>query len=46
VAARYPKPADLFTVRDLGDWSGLQKAVFETGSSYDKALALAGTGAP
>ena len=42
VAANYPAVEDLFTIRDLGDWSGLQRVLFETGSGYDKALGLAG----
>jgi sulfate transport system substrate-binding protein len=41
VAATYPAPEDLFTIRDLGDWAGLQSALFDTGSAYDKALAAA-----
>ncbi len=45
VAAHYPTPPDLFNVRELGDWAGLQKSVFDPGASYDKALGIAGTGA-
>jgi sulfate transport system substrate-binding protein len=41
-AAEYPTPADLFTIRDIGDWSGSQKTVFDTGAGYDRALGLAG----
>ena len=40
-ADKYPKPADLFTIRDLGDWAGTQKSIFDTGTGYDKALGLA-----
>ncbi|HKU43290.1 MAG TPA: sulfate ABC transporter substrate-binding protein [Polyangiales bacterium] len=43
VAANYPNVEDLFTIRDIGDWSGVQKVIFETGSAYDDALSLAGT---
>jgi sulfate/thiosulfate transport system substrate-binding protein len=42
VAANYPTVEDLFTIRDLGDWSGLQTALFATGTGYDKALGLSG----
>jgi sulfate/thiosulfate-binding protein len=37
-------PADLFTIRDIGDWAGTQKTVFDTEAAYDKALGLAGGG--
>jgi sulfate/thiosulfate transport system substrate-binding protein len=41
-AAEYPAPQDLFTIRDIGDWAGSQKAVFDPGAGYDRALGLAG----
>jgi sulfate transport system substrate-binding protein len=41
-AANYPSVADLFTIRDLGDWAGTQKAIFDSGAVYDNALSLAG----
>jgi sulfate/thiosulfate-binding protein len=40
VAAQYPAPADLFTIRDLGDWKGLQTTLFAPQAAYDAALAL------
>jgi sulfate transport system substrate-binding protein len=43
-ADKYPTPADLFTIRDLGDWAGTQKTIFDTGSAYDRALGLANGG--
>lgn len=39
VAAKYPVPTDLFTVRDLGDWSGVDTQVFAKGAAYDVAFA-------
>jgi sulfate transport system substrate-binding protein len=39
VAAKYPVPTDLFTVRDLGDWSGLDTSIFAKGAAYDVAFA-------
>lgn len=42
VAAKFPQPADLFTVRDLGDWAGVHKAIFDKGAAYDKAFASRG----
>jgi sulfate transport system substrate-binding protein len=36
--AELPKPADLFTVRDLGDWSTVKPGVFEKGAAYDRAI--------
>ena len=41
-AANYPAVADLFTIRDLGDWAGSQKTIFDSGAAYDRALSLAG----
>jgi sulfate transport system substrate-binding protein len=38
VAASYPPVTDLFTVRDLGDWAGVQKALFDSGAAYDRAM--------
>lgn len=46
VAATFPAPSDLFTVRDLGDWAGIQKSVFDTGTAYDLALGQAGGATP
>lgn len=43
-ADKYPTPADLFTIRDLGDWAGTQSTIFDTGSGYDRALAQANGG--
>jgi sulfate/thiosulfate-binding protein len=37
-----PQVADLFTVRDLGGWSGVGTTVFAKEAAYDRALALAG----
>jgi sulfate transport system substrate-binding protein len=36
--ATFAKIEDLFTVRDLGDWAGVDKTVFATGAVYDQAL--------
>jgi sulfate/thiosulfate transport system substrate-binding protein len=44
-ASSYPTPADLFTIRDIGDWQGTQKTIFDTGAAYDIALSLANGGA-
>jgi ABC-type sulfate transport system substrate-binding protein len=41
VAATFPPVPDLFTIRDLGDWAGVQKSLFDKGSGYDAALAAA-----
>lgn len=38
-AAKFPRPAHLFTVRDLGEWAGLKKTVFAEGAAYDQAIA-------
>jgi sulfate/thiosulfate transport system substrate-binding protein len=43
VAGSFPSVEDLFTIRDLGDWAGVQKSIFETGSGYDNALTQAGS---
>jgi sulfate transport system substrate-binding protein len=40
----FPTPADLFTIRDVGDWAGTQKTVFDPDSAYDHALGLASGG--
>ncbi len=45
-AASFPTPKDLFTVRDLGDWTGIQKTLFDTGAGYDLALGQAGGSTP
>jgi sulfate transport system substrate-binding protein len=44
VSDRYPTPARLFTVRDLGGWSTLQQVLFAPGATYDRALAVARRG--
>ncbi len=36
-----PTVADLFTVRDLGGWSGVKESLFAAGAGYDRALAQA-----
>jgi ABC-type sulfate transport system substrate-binding protein len=33
--------SDLFTIRDLGGWPEVQRALFDPGAAYDRALALA-----
>jgi sulfate/thiosulfate-binding protein len=38
--ASFVKIEDLFTVRDLGDWAGVDKTVFAAGGAYDQALQL------
>ena len=43
-ADKFPTPADVFTIRDIGDWSGTQTSVFDSGSAYDRALGLASGG--
>lgn len=37
--AKFALPTDLFTVRDLGDWSGLQTVLFAPNALYDQAIA-------
>jgi sulfate transport system substrate-binding protein len=37
--AKFPVPADLFNVRDLGGWEGLNKTLFAEGAGYDQAIA-------
>ncbi|MBM4370437.1 MAG: sulfate ABC transporter substrate-binding protein [Deltaproteobacteria bacterium] len=39
VADRYPPVTDLFTVRDLGGWDGVQTTLFDKGAAYDQAMA-------
>jgi sulfate transport system substrate-binding protein len=34
----FGEPADLFTIRDLGDWGAVQKDLFGKGALYDRAL--------
>jgi sulfate/thiosulfate transport system substrate-binding protein len=41
---KYPTPGDLFTIRDIGDWSGTQKTIFDVGAAYDRALGIANGG--
>ncbi|MFI5309301.1 MAG: sulfate ABC transporter substrate-binding protein, partial [Polyangiales bacterium] len=43
-ASIFRAPSDLFTIRDLGDWAGSQREVFDSGAGYDRALALANGG--
>jgi sulfate transport system substrate-binding protein len=40
----FPTPVDLFTIRDIGDWSGTQKTIFADGAAYDRALGIANGG--
>ena len=35
------RSTDLFTIRDLGDWAAVQKAIFDKGAAYDAALLAA-----
>jgi sulfate transport system substrate-binding protein len=44
VSATFPAVTDLFTIRDLGDWAGVQKTLFDKGAGYDSALAAAQRG--
>jgi sulfate/thiosulfate transport system substrate-binding protein len=44
VAASFPAVTDLFTIRDLGDWNGVEKSLFAKGAGYDAALAAAQAG--
>jgi sulfate/thiosulfate-binding protein len=43
-SAKFPKPAELFTVKDLGGWSALQETLFAPGTAYDRALAASREG--
>ncbi|HEU0300433.1 MAG TPA: sulfate ABC transporter substrate-binding protein, partial [Longimicrobium sp.] len=36
-AAQYPAVRDLFTIRDLGDWPAVTKALFDPGTLFDRA---------
>jgi sulfate/thiosulfate transport system substrate-binding protein len=38
VPTSFGEPADLFTIRDLGDWAALQADLFAKGALYDRAL--------
>jgi sulfate transport system substrate-binding protein len=42
VTARFPVVNDLFTIRDLGGWPQVQRALFDPGAAYDRALASLG----
>jgi sulfate transport system substrate-binding protein len=42
LGAQFPKVADLFTVRDIGGWKGVNAGIFDKGSAYDNALSQAG----
>lgn len=44
VAAKFPTPTDLFTVRDLGDWAAVDKMIFAKGAAYDTAFAAGRNG--
>jgi ABC-type sulfate transport system substrate-binding protein len=39
-----PAVADMFTVRDLGGWSGVDTSMFAKNAGYDRALSLAEAG--
>lgn len=39
VAKRFPAPRDLFTIRDLGGWSQVDKTLFGPAGAYERALA-------
>jgi sulfate transport system substrate-binding protein len=41
-AGQYPKVKNLFTAKDLGGWSKVQKEFFEDGAIFDKILAKIG----
>jgi sulfate transport system substrate-binding protein len=41
-AGQYPKVQNLFTAKDLGGWSKVQKEFFEDGAIFDKILAKIG----
>lgn len=43
-AAQFPAGQDTFTVRDIGNWSGLDTALFAEGAAYDRAVAAAQAG--
>ena len=38
-AAQYPNVPDLFTIRDLGGWPAVTKALFDQGALFDRASA-------
>lgn len=38
-AAQYPAVPDLFTIRDLGGWPAVTKALFDQGALFDRASA-------
>lgn len=46
VSARYPTPAQQFTIRDLGGWPEVQRTLFAPGAAYDRAVAAAGNHDP
>jgi sulfate transport system substrate-binding protein len=41
VAARFPAVRDLFTIRDLGGWSQVDKTLFGPTGAYERAMAAA-----
>ena len=43
VEGRFPKIQDLFTIRDLGGWPEVQKALFAPGAVYDRVAASLGS---
>jgi len=43
-AAKFPAVTDMFTVREMGDWGRITKAVFNEGGLYDRALNAATSG--
>lgn len=40
-ALQFPRGQDTFTVRDIGNWSGLDTALFAEGAAYDRAVSAA-----
>jgi len=43
-ASQFPVVQDLFTVSDVGGWSGLNTALLADGAAYDRAVDAAGAG--
>lgn len=43
-ASQFPPVTDLFTVADVGGWSGLETALFADGAAYERAVQAAGAG--
>jgi sulfate transport system substrate-binding protein len=42
VAGSFPPVQDLFTIRDLGGWPGVQQTLFAPGAAYDRVAASLG----